>query len=52
MCGKLRYGQLDYNFDDGIMFFISPHQVFRVDAETNSEIKQLGWMLLIHPDLS
>ncbi len=49
--GKMKYGQLDYDFDEGIMFFISPNQVFRLEAETNEAIKQSGWMLLVHPDL-
>jgi AraC family transcriptional activator of pobA len=51
MNAKFRYGQLDYDFDEGIMFFIAPNQVFRVEAETSSDIKQSGWMLLLHPDL-
>lgn len=48
--GKLKYGQLEYDFDEGLMFFISPNQVFRIGAHTNSTTNQSGWMLLIHPD--
>lgn len=47
---KLKYGQQDYDFDDGIMFFISPNQVFGIEPGTDSELKRTGWMLLIHPD--
>ncbi|RYD75990.1 MAG: AraC family transcriptional regulator [Sphingobacteriales bacterium] len=47
---KMRYGQQDYDFDEGIMFFISPNQVFRIEPETNSTIQKSGCMLLIHPD--
>ncbi|MEC5144184.1 AraC family transcriptional regulator [Chitinophaga sp. 212800010-3] len=47
---KLRYGQQEYDFDEGIMFFISPNQVFRIEVEPNVVIKKSGWMLLIHPD--
>jgi AraC family transcriptional regulator, transcriptional activator of pobA len=48
--GKLKYGQLEYDFDEGLMFFISPNQVFRIGSDTNSTSSQSGWMLLIHPD--
>ncbi|MDC8103931.1 helix-turn-helix transcriptional regulator [Chryseobacterium sp. B21-037] len=50
MNGKLKYGQQECDFDEGIMFFISSNQVFRIAAETTSENKQSGWMLLIHSD--
>jgi AraC family transcriptional activator of pobA len=46
--GKMRYGQQQYDFDEGIMFFISPGQVFSV--EVGKELKHTGWLLLIHPD--
>ncbi|MGF7081741.1 helix-turn-helix domain-containing protein [Mucilaginibacter sp. UYCu711] len=47
---KLKYGQQQYDFDDGIMFFMSPGQVFRIEVEKDTESQQSGWMLLIHPD--
>lgn len=45
---KYKYGQQTYDFDEGIMFFIAPKQVFSV--ETRGNYKLSGWMLLIHPD--
>jgi AraC-like DNA-binding protein len=48
--GKFQYGQQDYDFDEGIMFFIAPGQVFRVEHDSNKPVQQSGWMLLIHPD--
>ena len=48
--GKIKYGQQSYDFDEGIMFFISPNQVFRIAAEPYSTTAQSGFMLLIHPD--
>lgn len=45
---KYKYGQQTYDFDEGVMFFISPNQVFSVD--TAGKYKLSGWMLLIHPD--
>jgi AraC-like DNA-binding protein len=46
---KYSYGQQDYDFDEGVMFFISPKQVFSFDAD--ADFKSTGWMLLVHPDL-
>ena len=45
---KMKYGQQEYDFDEGIMFFISPGQVFSIEAD--GEIKHSGWSLLVHPD--
>ncbi|MES2133327.1 MAG: helix-turn-helix transcriptional regulator [Bacteroidota bacterium] len=45
---KYKYGQQSYDFDEGIMYFISPNQIFSV--ETEEEFKLSGWMLLVHPD--
>ncbi|AYB35581.1 helix-turn-helix domain-containing protein [Chryseolinea soli] len=47
---KLKYGQQEYDFDEGVMFFISPNQVFRIEAEPKATEEKSGWMLLIHPD--
>lgn len=47
---KFKYGQQDYDFDEGIMFFISPNQVFGIEIEKGTTLKHTGWMLLIHPD--
>jgi AraC family transcriptional regulator, transcriptional activator of pobA len=48
--GKFRYGQQEYDFDEGIMFFIAPGQVFSIEHDKNEPDRQSGWMLLIHPD--
>ncbi len=45
---KYGYGQQQYDFDEGIMFFIAPGQVFSVHSGV--DYKLTGWMLLIHPD--
>jgi AraC family transcriptional regulator, transcriptional activator of pobA len=47
---KVKYGQQEYDFDEGALFFISPNQVFSVEVKTNEVSKLSGWMLLIHPD--
>ncbi|MCX2484662.1 helix-turn-helix domain-containing protein [Pedobacter sp. MR2016-24] len=47
---KMKYGQQEYDFDEGIMFFISPGQIFRIEVEKDKIMDQSGWMLLVHPD--
>ena len=47
---KLKYGQQQYDFDNGLMVFISPNQVFGIEPQSNNTTKRSGWMLLIHPD--
>ncbi|QMW04661.1 helix-turn-helix domain-containing protein [Spirosoma foliorum] len=46
--GKLKYGQQDYDFDEGIMVFMSPGQVFTIEAD--GDLQHTGWLLLVHPD--
>lgn len=51
VAGKMIYGQQEYDFDEGIMYFIAPNQVFgRIETNKNTVSKPLGWILLIHPD--
>ncbi|AZA88854.1 AraC family transcriptional regulator [Chryseobacterium shandongense] len=48
-CNKLFYGQQQYDFDEGVMAFLSPGQILR--GESNSIPENIdGWMLFIHPD--
>ncbi|WP_316797673.1 helix-turn-helix transcriptional regulator [Pedobacter frigidisoli] len=42
------YGQQKYDFDDGILFFIAPNQIFSFKAD--DAFRSAGSMLLIHPD--
>ncbi|MGO3109993.1 MAG: helix-turn-helix domain-containing protein [Sphingobacterium sp.] len=47
-CGKIRYGQQKYDFDQGVMYFIAPHQILNISRPEN--LQPSGSMLLIHPD--
>jgi len=48
---KIKYGQQRYDFDEGVMSFIAPGQVFGMEQDTaDIENKVSGWMLLFHPD--
>ena len=50
-CNNLLYGQQKYDFDEGLMGFMSPNQILR--GETGALPQKLeGWMLFIHPDFS
>jgi len=49
MNGRFKYGQQEYDFDEGTLFFISPGQVFRIEVTGDAPDKS-GWMLLVHPD--
>jgi AraC-like DNA-binding protein len=45
---KMKYGQQEYDFNEGVLMFISPGQVFSIEG--NAELQHTGWSLLIHPD--
>src|ERR1700744_61180 len=47
---KLKYGQQPYDFNEGIMSFVSPGQVTSLAVEKDIEVKQSGWYLIFHPD--
>jgi len=47
---KIRYGQQAYDFNEGVMFFISPGQIFHIMVEKDNPLNHSGWMLLVHPD--
>jgi len=43
-------GKKDYDFDEGILFFTAPGQVFRIEGSDTRQVKHSGWISLIHPD--
>jgi hypothetical protein len=47
---KFKYGQQQYDFDEGVMFFMAPNQVFGIEVEKGATLKRSGWLLLLHPD--
>lgn len=46
--GKCRYGQQYYDFDEGIMYFIAPHQVLQFEDVLLNGVK--GFVMVVHPD--
>lgn len=48
-CGDIKYGRNYYDYQEGTLVFIAPHQV--TEVETNGEIYQpKGHALVFHPD--
>ncbi|SDS53119.1 Helix-turn-helix domain-containing protein [Mucilaginibacter mallensis] len=48
---KFKYGQQASDFDEGVLFFMSPGQVFGMDIDKGSVLhRPEGWIILIHPD--
>ncbi|QJD98397.1 helix-turn-helix transcriptional regulator [Mucilaginibacter robiniae] len=48
---KLKYSQQTYDYNEGILSFVSPNQVLSLSIDKNTvQLKQSGWLLLIHPD--
>jgi len=47
---KFKYGQQQYDCEEGVMFFLSPNQVFGVEPGGNPPTERSGYVLLIHPD--
>ncbi|PWN72187.1 AraC family transcriptional regulator [Chryseobacterium phosphatilyticum] len=46
--GKFKYGQQYYDFDEGIMYFIAPHQVLQFEDILLNGVR--GFVLVVHPD--
>jgi len=47
---RMKYGQQNCDFEEGIMFFMAPGQVFSIEFDPNEVSKASGWMILVHPD--
>lgn len=48
---KFKYGQQASDFDEGVLFFMAPGQVFSIEIEKGAaRTKPEGWMILVHPD--
>ena len=47
---KFNYGQQHFDFDSGVLSFVSPLQFLKVEINQNAKVDPTGWLLLIHPD--
>ena len=48
--GKMRYGQQSYDFDNGMMAFMAPGQVFSIEPPPPGHAAPSGYILMVHPD--
>lgn len=46
--GKCKYGQNYFDFDEGIMYFIAPHQVLQFEDVLLNSVR--GFVMVVHPD--
>ena len=46
---KLKYGQQQYDFDSGVLFFLAPNQIFSILHDADAVPQHEGWLLLVHP---
>lgn len=47
---RFNYGQQEYDFDSGVLCFVSPLQFLRIEMKPDVEVEPSGYLLLIHPD--
>ena len=48
---NVKYGQHPFDFNEGIMSFMSPNQVFSMVVDNKDKaVKRSGWVIYIHPD--
>ncbi len=47
---RFNYGQQEYDFDSGVLCFVSPLQFLRIEMKPDVEVEPTGYLLLIHPD--
>jgi AraC-like DNA-binding protein len=48
---NVKYGQQPFDFNDGILSFMAPSQVFGMAVANKDEaVEKSGWVLYIHPD--
>jgi AraC-like DNA-binding protein len=48
---SMRYGQQPFDFNEGILSFLAPRQVFSMAvADKNQAVEKSGWVIYLHPD--
>lgn len=47
---RFNYGQQPFDFDSGVLTFVSPLQFLKIEINPDAVVAPSGWLLLIHPD--
>src|SRR5574344_1549084 len=48
-CGDLKYGRNYYDYQEGTLVFLAPHQILTIENKVPHKPK--GWALMFHSDL-
>ena len=49
-CEEFKYGRNHYDYEEQTLLFISPNQVFGIEASDVRMVQPTGWALAFHPD--
>lgn len=49
ICGDIKYGRNYYDYQEGTLVFLAPHQIIKIENKQPHIPK--GWALMFHPDL-
>ncbi|SFN28135.1 transcriptional regulator, AraC family [Chryseobacterium oleae] len=47
---KFNYGQQEYDFNSGVLCFVSPLQFLKLEMKSDVVVEPTGWLLVVHPD--
>ncbi|EHQ29636.1 helix-turn-helix domain-containing protein [Mucilaginibacter paludis] len=47
---RIRYGQQDCDFDEGVLFCMAPGQLWTLEINQEADNHASGWMIILHPD--
>ncbi|MBJ6107897.1 helix-turn-helix transcriptional regulator [Hymenobacter sp. BT523] len=48
---QMKYGQHSFDFNEGVLSFMAPNQVFSMAvADDAEEVEKSGWVVYLHPD--
>ncbi|PJJ60102.1 helix-turn-helix domain-containing protein [Hymenobacter chitinivorans] len=48
---SMKYGQHSFDFNEGVMSFMAPNQVFSLAVSDQAEeVRKSGWVIYLHPD--
>lgn len=49
-CEEFKYGRNHYDYEEQTLLFISPNQVFGIEASDGRMVQPTGWALAFHPN--
>ena len=49
--GSFKYGRNAYDFEEGLMLFLAPNQVYTPPEQVEVSEESIGWSIVFHPNL-